>query len=81
MTTLKEIKKKISADTYSIKNGVVTLRWGFFYTMGVTAQHKENAVRKAFPQAVILDRGEVWKAFRGGASIANQSHWFVKFTL
>jgi hypothetical protein len=26
----------------------------------------------------IKDYGEKWTAFRGGASLANQSHWFVE---
>ncbi len=38
-------------------------------------------VRAAFPQAVVLDSGEVWKPFVGGAPLAKSSHWFVKFTV
>ncbi|MCR4301815.1 MAG: hypothetical protein NUV51_09410 [Sulfuricaulis sp.] len=80
MTTLKQVRNALSADTYSAKNGVFTVRRGFFYTHGRTAESFVEAVKRAFPAAVILDSGEVWKAFRGGATTANQSHWYVKFT-
>lgn len=36
---------------------------------------------KAFPTACILEANEIWKSFRGGASIANSSHWYVRFTV
>jgi hypothetical protein len=81
MATIKEIKEKIHADAYSLKNNVFTLRWGFFYKMGKTTELHRNKVLEAFPDAVIVDSGEVWKPFRGGSSVANSSHWFVKFTL
>jgi hypothetical protein len=78
---LATIKETISADTYSIKDGVITLRWGFFYTHGMTADKKAETVKAKFPSARIIDSGEVWKPFRGGTSIANSSHWYVKFLL
>lgn len=80
-TTLKQIKEKIHADSYSVKNGVFTLRRTFFYRMGKDANNIRLAVLDAFPNAVIIDNGEVYKAFRGGSSVANSSHWFVKFSV
>jgi hypothetical protein len=47
----------------------------------MTADTFVNKVKKTFPDAMILDSGEVWKSFNGAASVARQSHWFVKFTL
>ena len=79
--TLSTVREKITADTYSVKGGVFTLRRAFFYRHGGDADKFAARVTAAFPDAVILDCGEVWKAFRGGASVAQQSHWFVKFTL
>jgi hypothetical protein len=81
MIALKEIKQKISADSYSHKDNVFTLRWGFFYKMGKTTERYIQKVKDVFPNANIIDSGEVWKSFRGGASVANSSHWFVKFTI
>ena len=80
MPTMKEIKEALNFDSYSVKDGVFTVRKGFFYTMGKTSQNYVNQVKGAFPQAKILDHSEIWKAFRGGASVANQSHFYVKFT-
>lgn len=71
----------LNASTCSLKAGVYTVRWGFFYRHGGDAQTKVRRVLATFPQALVQDSGEVWKAFNGGASVANQSHWFVKFTL
>lgn len=76
-----EIQVTIGAETVSVRDGIYTARLGFFYTGGYTAEQFANRVRKAYPTAKILDSGEVWKAFRGGASCAQQSHWFVKFRL
>jgi hypothetical protein len=80
MTTLKEVKEKLHFDSYSVKNGVFTVRKEFFYRMGKDTEYYRQKVLEAFPNVKIVDSGEVWKAFRGGASVANSSHWFVKFT-
>lgn len=80
MHTLKEIREKLDFDTYSVRNGVFTVRKEFFYTHGVTAEHHVKKVLSVFPDAKIVDCGEVWKPFRGGESTANNSHFFVKFT-
>ena len=79
--TLTDVKNEVHADTYSKVNGVFTLRWEFFYRMGQTEQDKVELVKKAFPTANIIDAGENYRPFRGGASTANSSHWFVKFTV
>ena len=70
-----------SIDTLSQKAGVFTVRRGFFYTNGFTAEKLAEKIKAAVPGAIIIEQGEVWKAFRGGASVAQQSHWFVKFTV
>jgi hypothetical protein len=76
-----EIKKRISASTLSRRAGVYTARWGFFYRHGQTSQLHAETVREKLPGACVLDHGEVWKSFRGGASVAQSSHWWVKFTI
>lgn len=78
---IKEVREKLNPDTASCRGGVYLLRWGFFYTMGKTAKGYEEKVKAAYPAAVILDSGEVWKPFRGGAGCAAQSHFYVKFTV
>lgn len=80
--TLGKVKEMLpNFDSYSVKGGVFTVRREFFYTHGVTAKHQVLSVKKHIPNAVIVDSGEVWKPFRGGATTANSSHWFVKFTV
>lgn len=65
------------------KNGNVVCRWGFFYTNGRTPQQYIDAVRSTLDgngvPAIIVSAGENWAAFRGSASVAAQSHFFVEF--
>ena len=70
-----------SFDAVSKRNGVFTVRRGFFYTNGKTAKNLEATVLRIFPDAKVVDSGEHWAAFKGGASVAKQSHWYVNFTL
>lgn len=79
MTTLKQVREALDVDSASVKNGVFTVRRGFFYRHGFTADALAASVKRAFPTAKVLDSGEVWKPFRGGAPVSKQSHWFVKF--
>ena len=78
---LEEIKWNTGADDISLSKDIITVRRGFFYTMGKTADDYVQRVLKAYPKAKIIDSGEVWRTFRGGASVRTQSHWFVKFKL
>lgn len=75
------VRETLHASTCSLRAGVYTARWGFFYRHHGSAERAAERVLVAFPHAHVVDSGEVWKAFSGGASVANQSHWFVKFTL
>ncbi len=79
--TLKTVRSALYPDTASIKNGIFTVRWWFFYRSGGSAEKCTAQVKATFPTATILEAEEVWKPFRGGASTAQQSHWFVKFTV
>lgn len=78
---LQEIKDTLGADTISKKGTVITVRKSFFYTGGFTPQAYVTKVLAAFPGAKIIDSGEIWRPFRGGASVAQSSHWYVKFEL
>ena len=79
MTTMKQVKEKLHADTYSKKGDVFTVREGFFYRFGKTSENLVAAVKRAFPEAIIVDSGEKWVAFRGGHTTAQGSHWWVQF--
>lgn len=58
------------------------IRLGFFHTNGVTSQQVANKVvnvaKAVGINLTILDHGEVWKDFKGGAPLVKQSHWWVK---
>lgn len=64
------------------KQGNFIFRKGFFYRHGMDSNQFAERVSAALTNAGfdfdIIDKGEVYKAFRGGASLAQQSHWFVK---
>jgi hypothetical protein len=76
-----EVKFKLRVDTCSRKDDVYTVRCGFFYRMGKTADTYRDRVLEVYPSAKIISFGEVYKPFRGGASVANSSHWYVVFQL
>lgn len=78
---LEDMKLAIGADTISKRGAVITIRKEFFYRHGGSAEKMVDRVRALFPAATILDSGDIWKPFRGGASVAQSSHWFVKFEL
>jgi hypothetical protein len=74
--------KVIGADSVGVnKAGDVVVRREFFYTHGNTADSFTKAIvaqlKNLGIEAAVVESGEVWKAFRGSASVANKSHWFV----
>lgn len=79
----KQVKKALIGSYFDEvakrKDGTYIARRGFYYRHGQTIDTFIEYVTKTFPSAVIVDSGEVWKAFKGGASLRNQSHWFVAF--
>lgn len=78
--TMKDVKAKVRADSYSRRGDVFTVRRGFFYRHGKDHWDFATEVKEAFPYCLILDHGEVCKDFNGAASVRNSSHWWVKFT-
>jgi len=71
-----------SVDGMSIsKTGEITVRRGFFYRLGMSAEKFRDSVVEKFPEARILDFGEKYRPFRGGASVKASSHFFVTFTM
>jgi hypothetical protein len=82
----REVKVKLKESgvhpsTLSKRGGVFTARRSFFYTHGKTSEMFANDIKKALPNAEIIEHQEQWRAFRGGASVADQSHWWVKFKI
>jgi hypothetical protein len=79
--TVRMLKEGGRFDTVSKRDGTFTVRRGFFYRNGGSSEalvtRLEALVGK--DRLVVLDHGEHWVPFRGGASVANSSHWWVKF--
>ena len=86
MTYVGEIRKaleNIVADQVSKrKDGTIVIRRGFYYRHGHDAQDFFLSVCKHLNKTDIKysvkDWGEKYTSFRGGASVANQSHWWVE---
>ena len=76
----RDVEEMLGCDQVTLSKGVFTARLGFSDTLGRTADNFAAVIHEAFPEAVILDTGEVWKPFKSEASIARQSHWFVRFS-
>jgi hypothetical protein len=66
----------------SKQNGNVIVRRTFFYRHGVDAamfrDHVVGCLTKADVKATVIDFGEHWAPFNGGARISRDSHWWVE---
>ena len=64
------------------KDGTIVVRRGYYYTHGKDAEDFFLAVgaalKKAGIQYSVKDYGDHWAAFKGGASLAKSSHWWVE---
>lgn len=67
------------------KDGHIVVRDSFFYKAGRTSEGHTHKVKKALDAAgikhSIADDGEHWAPFRGGASVARQSHFYTHVRL
>ena len=85
MTYARSIRDAIDSGVDSVskrKDGTIVLRRGFYYRNGMDAESFFLFVSKKLNAAGIKfsvkDYGEKWTTFRGGASLATQSHWWVE---
>jgi len=78
---IKEVKEKLSGlvDTVSQKNGIFTVRKGYFYRHGMSQEILAEKIKEIMPNVEIIDTEDHWASFRGGASVAQGSHFMVKF--
>lgn len=67
------------------KDGHIVVRDTFFYKAGRTSEGHTHKVKKALDAAgikhSIVDDGEHWAPFRGGASVAKSSHFYTNVKL
>jgi len=84
MLTVSKVRAALEYSVETVgknKDGNIVVRKGFFYTHGASAESFAHVVRlklrAAGLKAEVVESGEVWRPFRGGANTANSSHWFA----
>jgi len=78
---LKEMNDYIGSDELVKKGKTYIAREGFYYKFGKDERNLINKIKRAYPNAVILNSGEKNAIFKGGARLSTQSHWYVEFKL
>ena len=83
----------IVCDHIAKRKGNFIFRRGFFYTNGGTSKSFADCIlsavtgelsqrqRFAGMTASIVNHGEQWKPFKGGAPLVKQSHWWVEIAI
>jgi siroheme synthase (precorrin-2 oxidase/ferrochelatase) len=86
--TLKQVKEALghSVDQVSkLKNGNVMVRKGYFYRNGMDDVKFNNIVANALQKngipVNVIDFGDHWAAFNGGATVARSSHFYVELAV
>ena len=80
---VQDIVHPFIADSVSRRrDGSIVIRRGYFYRHGQDAEDFRIAVCKRLNDAgfqySVKDYGDHWAAFKGGASLAKSSHWWVE---
>lgn len=83
--TIKQVRAALSSSVDSIgknKEGSIVVRRGFFYRNGMSSEKFTDLIdfqlREAGLSFRIVRDGEHYAPFRGGASVAQSSHWYVE---
>lgn len=61
------------------KKGNYIIRQAFYYSNGRSEHIIEAALLNKYPTANVVGKGKKLTPFRGGATVANQSHYWVEF--
>ena len=82
-TLLQRIKRNVSADSiYRQKDGTIIFRRGYFYRHGMTPEAFRDGIstklKKAGIHHTVVDYGDHWTPFNGGASLSRSSHFYVR---
>ena len=86
MTTVKSIKTALSGIADSVgrnKAGNFVVRRGYFYRNGMDSDKFADRVVQTLAAANItvrvVESRDNWRPFKGGGTVAQNSHWFVEF--
>jgi hypothetical protein len=67
------------------RKGNYIFRRGYFYRMGGDSSNFAEALKAQLYRmnfnAELIDHGDHWVAFNGGASVAKQSHFYAEFII
>lgn len=84
MATVKQVKDALTHHVDTVgkqKDGSIVVRRGYFYRMGMDSDKFAADVQRlldtALPGAKVVDKGDRWKPFRGGATTAQSSHFYA----
>ncbi len=85
-STLDLIKQNIYCSQISKnKLGNLIFRKGYFYRMGHSAESFSETISKSLNDLnlkfQIVSKGDIFKPFKGGASVKSQSHFFVEVSI
>ena len=70
-------------DTFSVRQGVYTVKRSYFYGITQSGEVSANRVKELIPSANIVEFGNHFARFRGGAKTGGpqSSYYWVKFTV
>lgn len=88
VTTLKKVKDAVVGIADSVgksRIGSIMVRRGYFYRHGMDSDKFEQAVTAALDKVgikyTVKNSGDHWAPFRGGASVAQSSHFYVELNI
>ena len=85
MNNTKQVKQTLGRifDTFSSKGGVYTIKKSYYWGFTEDGSALADKVQQKLPQAVIVDYGNHWHPFVGGAKSgsAKDSFYFCKFKI
>jgi len=86
-TLISQVRKALESRSDGIgqkKDGTIIIRRGYFYRNGMDSARFASTVAKLLADAGLVlfmkEHGDHWASFRGGASLAASSHFWVEFT-
>ena len=85
-TLLQTIKQTVSADSiHRQKDGTIIFRRGYFFRHGMTPESFRDGIstklKKAGIDHTVVDYGDHWTPFNGGASLSRSSHFYVRIAV
>lgn len=82
--TAAQVKDMLSGFNVVSKNkGTYKAKKSYFYTGGMTPEKLAEGIKKVFPDAEIINKGNQWRPFCGGAVAggSKDSYMWVEFKL